>query len=493
MGRKERRANDPTIQVKREQYAGSPLAGNPIAIVGVGPAGGGNSGGWGVGNAKSVPASGQSPSVNPFMQPKAAGLNIISQTFPSNYYVDWDVSTWRYVCDQVLKSGYTMSYATLIAWTFESSPFVQSLFEALGNPIGKVPFLFTDAKGNELPEWTLELCSKSWQKDLRKQIGLSKFPGFVGLNFDPINGKVYKYPMQDIDPINRMLKQSTYSFYDGINFSDNDNLLFIQPDTSYEGFLGWMQPIARSFIQMNLTDNNWLGAGKRLAFPLMTVGYPQNTTDTDPTGMAYNPMKTQAEDIARNVDPSQGVVYPYTLDAKGNIVKSIEVAFEKSGTNAKAHAIFTDFNDAKKNEIREMILGGTLTSSVGASGSRALGTVHEDKLESVILNFVEFIEAYLNDEYIKKISKFYKNFPVGGKFVANKAKQLSIEDIKTLSDVLTANGKRLTDEFFLANGLVREFFEDAPQIKPANIPESDDGDFAAAISSRSLFGSKKKF
>jgi len=185
------------------------------------------------------------------------------------------------------------------------------------------------------------------------------------------------------------------------------------------------------------------------------------------------------------------LVYPYTLDPQGNIQKSLEIEFEKTGTAAKAHSIYLDFNEDKKNEIREMILGGTLTSSTAKSGSRALGDVHADKLETIIEDIAEFVENYLNDEYLKKIKKFYKNLPEGGKFVANKAKQMSMEDIKQLSDVLTANGKRLTDEFFEANGLVKEFFEDAPT--PAAGKPIDDGDFAAVLPERSLFGSKKKF
>ena len=490
MSRRDRRANDPEIQKKAEQHkAASPFGGITPGSTG-GQKGGGS--GWGVGNKKSKPASGQTPAVNPWLIPKASGLNVISQTFPNNYYVTWDLSTWRNACDQAIKNGYPVSYATLVSWVFESSPFIQSLFRTLGSPIGKIPFLFVDEKGNELMDWTDELCNKSWHKELRKEIALSHFWGFIGLNIDPLNGKVYKYPMQDIDPVNRMLRESTYSFYDGASFADNDNLLFIQPSTAYESFLGWMQPLSRSFIQMNINKNNWISAGKRLAFPLMTVGYPQDDSATDPsTSQAFNPMKVDAENVVANADPSKGLVYPYTIDDKGNIVKSLEIEFEKPGTAAKAHQIFSDFNDAEKNEIREMILGGTLTSNVGSSGSRALGDVHADKLEVIVLDLIEFVENYLNDEYLKKIAKFYKNFPSNGRFIANKAKQLSIEDIEKLSNVLTANGKRLTDDFFEANGLVKEFFEDAPTPATGK-PIEDDTDFSAASTSRSFLGSKKK-
>jgi hypothetical protein len=464
MGRAERRANDPEILKRREQHTQGSVLGFPAGDV-TAPTGAIGAGGWGVPNIKSTPATGTMPNVNPFVIPKSSGLTNTSQAFPNNYYVDWNLTTWRYACDQAVKFGYPVSYAALVSWVFESSPFVQSLFNAITSAVGKVPIIYVDEKGNELPEWTLELCSKSWQKELIKEIVLSHFWGFTGINIDPVNGKIYKYPMQNLDPINRMLRQSTYSFYDGEQFEDVANLLWIQPSTSYEKFLGWMQPIARSFIQMNINKNSWVQAARRLAFPLLTVGYPQDDNGYDAAGNSYNPYKLQAEAIAATIDPSKGLVYPYTLDTSGKIVKSLEIQFEGTGTPAKAHDIFNDFNEAEKNEIREMILGGTLTSSTAKSGSRALGDVHADKFESVISDLIEYVEAYLNDEYLRKITKFYKEFPAG-KFVANKAKQLSIDEITQLSTVLVQNGKRLTDSFFEANGLVKEFFEDAAPTAP---------------------------
>jgi hypothetical protein len=474
------------------------LQASPFGGPASGSGGKGSGTGWGVPAKGAKPASGSTPVQNPFMQPKPAGLTTFSQTFPSNYYVEWNLATWRSACDQAIKNGYTMSYATMVSWAFESSPFIQSLFEAFATAIGKIPFMFEDYKGNELPEWTEELCNKFWQKELRKEIALSKFWGFTGVNFDPASGKIYKYPMQDIDPINQMLKQSTFSFFDGEYFAANDNLLFIQPSQSYESFLGWMQPITRSFIQMNLTKNNWVAAGRKLAFPVMTLGYPQNGSSSDfvgPDGLAYNQYKIQAEAIAANIDPSKALVYPYTIGPDGTIQKSIEVDFESSGTPAKAHAIFSDFNSQEKDEIREMVLGGTLTSSTpsGGGGTRAQGSIHEGKLEVVIENMIEFVETYINGEYLLKIKKFYKNFPAG-RFVANKTKQLTLEDITALSTVLNQNGKRFTDAFFEANGLATDFFEDAPvaAMPGSSEPSNDDDTLKAYPATRENLAAKKK-
>lgn len=496
--RKERRANDPDIISRKAEFEKkSSILGDPISMIGSQWQQSGNGGGWGLGNPNSQPATGQQPAVNPFIIPKAAGLTITSQTYPNDYYVEWNLSTWRAVCDQVTRMGYTYPYATLVSWVFECSPFVQSLFRALGAAIGRVPFVIKDKKGNILDDWTKELCQKPYQREMDKEILFSHFWGFTGLNFDPIGGKVYKYPMQDIDPINRMLRSNTFAFYDGAKFDDYANLIFCQPSTSTESFLGWMQAIARMFIMMNQNLTSWVAAGRRLAFPMLAVGYPQMDNALDPiTQQIVNPYKIQAESIASNIDPSKGVVFPYTIAADGKtIIKSIEVEFEKPGTSANMHNIFKDFNDTAKDEIREMILGGTLTASVGSSGSRALGEVQERKFDSVVNDLLDFIIAFKNEVILPKLLSFYKNAPVGITFDVNKTREWTLEEMKQLSDVVTANGKRLSNDFFQAAGISPDFLEDAPVPTPKSgfNATADDTEYAMAelARDRSIFSKKK--
>ena len=489
MSRRERRNNDPKIIEKREQF-GSNILPSPLS----GSKSGGNGGGWGQGTPGAKPATGQTPDVNPFIIPKAAGLNVFSQTYPSNYFVEWNLSTWRYACDQCMKMGYTLSYATLVSWAYECSPFIRSLFEALGSALERIPVYIEDKKGNRLDDWSNELCNSTWTIQLRKEILFAYFWGFTGINFDPINKKVYKFPMQDIDPINRMLRSSTFSFGDGMLFEDHDNLIFIQPSSSYEAFLGWMQPITRSFIQMNVNKNNWIAAGKRLAFPVLTIGYPQADGAVNPvTGESINPYKIQAEEIAENIDPSQALTYPYTKDISGNIQKAIEIGFEQPRSSSSMHKIYQEFNTEEKNEIREMILGGTLTGDAGKAGSRALGEVQERKFDSVVESKMEFVLSVLNGEFLNKITKFYKNFPVGASFKFNSTKTLSVPEILQLSQAMTLSGKRLTEDFYEANGIAKEFIEDIP----AGVIEPDEEKAPAtihmAIPRKTLFSSKKKF
>lgn len=430
-------------------------------VTGVGVSGNAKGGGgFGTVQPGTKTATG-SPMVNPFFIPKNSGQNVGTWVYPSQYIRPWSVTAWREACDQAVKMGYTQAYATLTSWCYEKSPFIQSLFFKLGLAMDKIPFYINDKNGNEIPELTLELCSKPWQMQLRREILFSYFWGFSGLNFDPIEGKCYKYPMQQIDPINRMLKANTFSFYDGELFDNNDNLLFVQPSNNYESFLGWMQPISCSFIEMNVNSNNWIAAGRRLAFPLLTVGYPQDDGSLDANGQPKNDYKRDAIALATDIDPEQGLVYPYTIDNDGKIQKSIEIEFEKPGTSSGMHKIYQEFNQEQKGEIQEMVYGRSLTQASGKGGNRALGEVEERALDDRVAGLMPYILAVLNEDFKNKISKFYRNLPDGLVFGYNTSKQLTFADMQLISAVTNENGFSLTTKFFEENGLSPDFFEKA--------------------------------
>lgn len=480
--RKTRRLSDPDIQKKAQDYlatisgkgpnvpssSGGAILAGPLAttpnVASNPPTQGG---GWGLGGDNAKAASGRPPAVNPFLTPKSSGLNVISQTYPSNYFVEWNLSTHRVAADRVITQGWTPDWATLVTWAFQSSPFIQSMFRTIETAVNGIPYYFMDQRGNILEDWTEELCNKLWHYDLRKHIAHSFFWGFCGLNMDPENGLIYKYPMQDIDPINRFLRQNTYSPWDGIFFDDNINLLFCQPSTAQEDFLGWMQAMTRLFVQMNSNDTSWVAAGRKLAFPIFTIGYPEGSGGKDAMGNEINPYKGEAELIARDIGPGSAIIFPFTKNSiTGEIQKNIEVEFEQTGASQKAHSIYKDFNDDKKNEIREMILGGTLTADVGDSGSRALGEVQERKLRKFLAPVLRYVVAYLNADFKKKISQYYTNFPKNGKFAADEGTKWTIEEIVAWSGILQASGKQFTGVFFEKNGLDPEFIEDRPEPPP---------------------------
>jgi hypothetical protein len=460
----------------------------------------GGGGGYGQGNTNTKPASGMQPGVNPFMLPKASGLNVISQLYPDSYYTVWDLSTWRAACDQAQRQGYPVSYAALVNWTFEASTFIQSLFNQYGDGISRMPCYLVDEKGNKNDIWTEEICNKKWFLDLRKEIVWSNFWGFTGINIDPLNNKIYKYSMSQIDPINRFLRESTYNFNNGLSFKETPNLLFVQPSTSYERFLGWMQPITREFIMMNKNSLNWIQAGARLAFPLLKIGYPANNNTMEDPGNLVSAFRAEAEAYAENVDPSKTLVSPYIIDKDGNRIFALDIDSKDTGAKQNAHKIYQEFNQDQKNDIRELVFGGTLTSSAGKFGTKGLGQVHENKLKSALEARNEEVLSVLNDEtdFLWKIRKFYKNFPDNLHFDTNRTKEFDINEVTDLSNSVKNQGLRLTKKFYIKYGLDEEDIEDAPEpVSPGfgnanNIQDDEELSVKFDKGKRSLFGVKKK-
>lgn len=472
MSRKDRRARDRQKLTTNNVVTSLPLIGSPVGGLE-------NPGGWGIGGPDARPAKSDPVAVNPYRIPKSSGINIMTQTYPSNYFVEWNTSTWRWACDQVMNTGQTMSLATLYAWAYQSSPFIQGLFEKLGSALDEVKFFAVTPDGEPNDAMTMELVTKPWLMELRREILFSVMWGFSGLNFDPIEGRIYKYPMQQVDPINRMLRDGTYTPYNGEKFAESANLLFVQKSTSQENFLGKMQPITRSFIQMNQSSNNWLAAGRRLAFPVMTVGYPQNTGALDTNNNQINQFKLEAEEIAANIDPSKGFVFPYTLLPNGEIQKAVEIDFQETKAGQNMYKVYSEFNDDMKNDIREFVLGGTLSStgSKSGSGSRSLGEVHERMFKQAVKGNLEFVLNVLNTDFVPKISQFYKGLPQGWRFDIDRTNQYTMEEMTSLSAAVNENGLRLTKDFFVDNGVPDHYLDEAPTppppVKDKPVPDPD--------------------
>jgi hypothetical protein len=494
--RQERRTNDPLVQSKAELFKAITDSVTLASQQGTG---------YGIGNSNAKIARGTIPAVNPFMQPKDTGLTSISRSFLNNYFTDWDRTRWRYACEMARGSGYATEYNLLVNWTFESSAFIQSLFRAMAISSSKIPVIFKDDKGNDADDLNTEIVNKKWFKDLLLEAIYSHFWGYSGVNIDPFNNKIFKYQLQQIDPINEMLKENTYGFYDGVLIKDNINLLFFQPSKSYETFLGWMQPITRWFIDENINDNNWLAAGRTLGFPQKKIGFSQDDAQTDTNGNVVNASQIQAWEIAKNIDAEHALVLPFTYDLNGKPIYHVDVsAVDMGGVGAgQRHKIFTDFSESKKNEIRELINQGTLTSSSGKVGSQSLGKVHQDMQENALLFTIESAISMLNLDFLRKLKILYKGFPDNVSLCINKAKEFDIEELTAWSNIAKNSGKKFSMRFFEKSGFSEEDLEDMPvqsgggsplpiPVENASHKEPDMLLLASDKTNKNILGLKKK-
>jgi hypothetical protein len=159
------------------------------------------------------------------------------------------------------------------------------------------------------------------------------------------------------------------------------------------------------------------------------------------------------------------------------------------------HKIYQEFNNDQKSEIQEMIFGRSTSNNGGKGGNRSLGEVEERSLDDVMLGQLEYVAAVLNSDFKPKISKFYNGLPDGWSFAYNKSKQLTISDIVAISGVVVSNGKRLTDAFFEAQGIPKDFLEDAPvpELQPGKEVVPPKPDQSLSSNRLNLNGLKKKY
>lgn len=87
----------------------------------------------------------------------------------------------------------------------------------------------------------------------------------------------------------------------------------------------------------------------------------------------------------------------------GDMVEIVE------STKTDAHKVFLELMNAKDSEISKIILGQTLTSSQGDTGSRALGLVHEGILEDVTRADAMFVNSIFND-YVRPLLQMFPKY-----------------------------------------------------------------------------------
>ena len=109
-----------------------------------------------------------------------------------------------------------------------------------------------------------------------------------------------------------------------------------------------------------------------------------------------------------------------------------------------------------------------------------MGEVHERMFKQVVKSKMRKVLSILNGDFIPKISKFYdKSLPKDWRYEVNKSEQMTIEEMVELSGALNANGLRLNADFFIANGINKDFIEEAPvpvastPTKPKPDPDPD--------------------
>lgn len=113
-----------------------------------------------------------------------------------------------------------------------------------------------------------------------------------------------------------------------------------------------------------------------------------------------------------------------------------------------AGALYKLLHDACNAEISKCILGNTLTTEQGDSGSRSLGEVHQDVEDAKHLSDLKFLNDILNSKF-KAILKVF-GFNVAGGVITFKGNGANWDELKKKWDVISGVRKELpVDDDFI--------------------------------------------
>ena len=247
-----------------------------------------------------------------------------------------------------------------------------------------------------------ELLSQPWFRRFRKEVTLSELWGFSllqfyldqdgALTFDSIDRKHY-------DPVRRLILRFQ-SDCEGAPLEAFSNTMVIGEDPRGLGIMAGIMPYVL-YKRGNFGD--WAQFCQIFGIPIREYTYDAGDEEA---------RKRLLEDARR-----QGANAVY-IHPKGSVLNLIE-----SGNKTGSSDLFKELKDACNTEMSVAMLGNTLTTDAKATGTQALGTVHQEEEDEIKEDDENRIIETLNSASMRKILTALGYNVEGGRFQFIKAKE----------------------------------------------------------------------
>ena len=287
---------------------------------------------------------------------------------------------------------------------YESTAFDLHLSGVMDKRLRGVTQIPIEFQRNGKPDKVINKQLRSpWFKELRKELILSEFWGFSllqlyveedqNIHFECINRKHY-------DPIKRKLLRFQGDM-DGVPIESFQNMLFIGSDRK----LGIFAEILPAVLYKKGNIGDWARFCNIFGMPIREYTYDAGDEEA---------RRRLIQDARRQ---GSNAVYIHPKDSDLTLIE----AGNKTGSS-ELYKTFTEYWDSKMS-IR--ILGNTLTTDVGSSGTQALGTVHKDEEDEMNADDREFILDILNYQMKDLFNALGFNTD-GGEFVYAKKDKIDV-------------------------------------------------------------------
>lgn len=287
---------------------------------------------------------------------------------------------------------------------YESTAFDLHLSGVMDKRLRGVTQIPIEFQRNGKPDKVINKQLRSpWFKELRKELILSEFWGFSllqlyveedqNIHFESINRKHY-------DPIKRKLLRFQGDM-DGVPIESFQNMLFIGSDRK----LGIFAEILPAVLYKKGNIGDWARFCNIFGMPIREYTYDAGDEEA---------RRRLIQDARRQ---GSNAVYIHPKDSDLTLIE----AGNKTGSS-ELYKTFAEYWDSKMS-IR--ILGNTLTTDVGSSGTQALGIVHKDEEDEMNADDREFILDILNYQMKDLFNALGFNTD-GGEFVYAKKDKIDV-------------------------------------------------------------------
>ena len=287
---------------------------------------------------------------------------------------------------------------------YESAAFDLHLSGVMAKRLRGVTQIPIEFQRNGKPDDTINKQLRSpWFKELRKELILSEFWGFsllqlyVGedqnIHFESINRKHY-------NPIKRKLLRFQGDM-DGVPIENFQNMLFIGSDRG----LGIFAEILPAVLYKKGNIGDWARFCNIFGMPIREYTY--DAGDEQARRKLIQDARSQGSNA----------VYIHPKDSDLTLIE----AGNKTGSS-ELYKSFAEYWDGK---ISIRVLGNTLTTDVGSSGTQALGTVHKEEENEMNADDREFILDILNYQMKDLFNALGFNTD-GGEFVYAKKDKIDV-------------------------------------------------------------------
>lgn len=384
--------------------------------------------------------------INPYNVTRPVGVaGAKTSAFPQNYQFELTMDTWWSAVQRArLYSDFT-GLDALYSYVMKSSTIIRSAIDKRLRPL-KARTFGVYINGKEDERLTKVLKDSRLMRQLIYQKGLSNFTFARVIGVDR-EREIFVYPLRNLDVVNKAVKGQTYDVEGKWRVKNHVNLFWMQTDYDSEDTLGLLEPIARDYINMVNSQNNWQTASNFLAYQQMMMYYENGDEE----------MEAKAREAAAAVGLGQVIVSGRsTNEETGKEIKNFELENVYGSSAADTFRIFKENIEQLRASIMQLVIGSSLLGmSDKNTNSERLVRAHLKMFRDICEDDAIDVQGWLNKKEVKTKLSYLLDEPTlaNAELRVKPSNYIDIGDVETFTKMMKDLGIYPTESFIEKTGL----------------------------------------